>query len=609
MPESSDASHPLPKSTAEIFFLCLQQAGDRTSIPRDKAFTLLSNIRLSTSFYSNSSRVAAVQSRLMALKCALLSNPSSEVIAGYFHAQPELCSEIVDLVRPTISPSSVSFTPLSASTSDIQTEAVSAVGESNVIPYSLRTLAIETLTSLVTKKEGSGGGLTPVARQINILAELGVGKGQYLGFLPTLIQYTLASLNTFLKNNQSQPKNETHQLKTSEMSLEDDIALDLGMVFLKATKTKHLPQNELEERALEFIDAVLTLTSAVVSVPSGTAALTDCGLIQALISTIALDSHVAEGENIVGKESYSSSLLKFITAQAIQILEGAIVTQSSALSAFHELHGVELLVSRLSQEIKRIQLETNKDKTATEDNKGSTPMDINNQSLQCKQHSISKPLRAARRVLLFSILTSASPLSWPCWTSPVMLLLEVLAQPTAASIDTSVEESFFTDDDKDKKRIGDGHKEEFCRLIVERNKQSEHISKVAKDIMNAIHGKPIQSSTRKKVKDKVASKDDEKVGHITTGSKNSATKETKETTTTETASKETASKKTSSTTSLPSVPLYMPYLPNEEAELCLPICLDILRRNPKQDDSNEVVIPPPSALVHASFLLLTRILR
>ena len=126
----------------------------------------------------------------------------------------------------------------------------------------------------------------------------------------------------------------------------------------------------------------------------------------------------------------------------------------------------------------------------------------------------------------------------------------------------------------------------IVQVLLAWNK-SEHISKVAKDIINAIHGKPIQSSTRKKVKDKVASKDDKKVGHITTGSKNSTTKETKEI-----ATKETASKETTSTTSLPSVPLHVPYLPNEEAELCLPICLDILRRSPKQDDSNEGVIPP-----------------
>ena len=51
--------------------------------------------------------------------------------------------------------------------------------ESDVIPYSLRTLAIETLIAVVTKKEGSRDSLSIIARQINILGELGVGKGQY----------------------------------------------------------------------------------------------------------------------------------------------------------------------------------------------------------------------------------------------------------------------------------------------------------------------------------------------------------------------------------------------------------------------------------------------
>ena len=54
------------------------------------------------------------------------------------------------------------------------------------------------------------------------------------------------------------------------------------MVFLKATKTIPPPQKVLEERALEFIDAALTLISAVVAIPVGTVVLTNCGLIKGI---------------------------------------------------------------------------------------------------------------------------------------------------------------------------------------------------------------------------------------------------------------------------------------------------------------------------------------
>jgi len=102
-------------------------------------------------------------------------------------------------------------------------------------------------------------------------------------------------------------------------------------------------------------------------------------------------------------ESCSSSLLKFVTAQATKTLEGATFTQSSALSAFHDLRGVELLVSRLFQEIERIQRERDRDKFL-ENVTGLVPMDTDDMSEQCRSHSGTKLLRVARRALLFSVL-------------------------------------------------------------------------------------------------------------------------------------------------------------------------------------------------------------
>jgi hypothetical protein len=130
-------------------------------------------------------------------------------------------------------------------------------------------------------------------------------------------------------------------------------------------------------RALEFVDAVLTLTSSVVSAPSGTAALTDCGLIPALLSTVAIDakstpSILSEGSVLSAEERANArSLLRFITAQAIQIIEGSVVTHNNALSAFHDLNGVDVLTSRLSVEMEAIRQASSSD--GNDDR--TTPMD------------------------------------------------------------------------------------------------------------------------------------------------------------------------------------------------------------------------------------------
>ena len=304
-----------------------------------------------------------------------------------------------------------------------------ALADSPHVPYTIRTLALETLTSLISRRDVVTGTLTNVARQTNVLSELGVGKGQYLGVLPTLIRYSLAALNSFLLSDdvENVPPGKSEDGGGDKMmtnSGERDIGLELGLAFLKATKPPPLPRKEREERALEFIDSVLTLTSAVISVPSGTASLTDCGIIPALVSTVALDSQMAQKKSSMGKEigegedsSYSESLLKFITAQVIQILEGAIVTHNGALTAFHELKGVDVLIRRLNVEVELVKGQKLSDSIiGGEDGKGTNDDEDEEMDEDLKaalamsmesddQEDASPPcpnLQAARRVLLFS---------------------------------------------------------------------------------------------------------------------------------------------------------------------------------------------------------------
>ena len=439
------------KSTSDLFFQSIEKAGGRHRFPQDKAFLLLVQIRLARSFYSRQSRISAVELRLRALICVIHANPSHDILAGYFHAQPELCVELVDLIRPTVSPNSVSSAlpnkhdnPSLFSRKKNETisspSAISALAACSLIPYTVRALAIETLTALVARRDGAAGGLTNVARQANVLGELGVGKGQFLGLLPTLIRYSLASLNAFLSRSSICLKNKENKTEKSvaEMNDCDLVGLNLGLSFVQATKPPPLPTQVQEENAFEFIDTVLTLTSAVVSVPSGTAALTECGLIPALVSTVALDLQMSQISTENEEDSYAGCLLKFISAQAVQILEGAIATHSNALSAFHDLQGVNLLVTRLYLDVEQVRKEGGDEPFPTSilpGKKLNSALNVDNKLINDTEKqderktnklyvSNKRPLKAAKRVLLFSIVncltvvfhqqdSSSSPSSTP----------------------------------------------------------------------------------------------------------------------------------------------------------------------------------------------------
>ena len=148
-------------------------------------------------------------------------------MGAYFVAQPELCGELVDLLRPTVSSGNISSGVVlmeeeneggeeeekktdggtglgeegdddGGTTRSLGSNSILALSDSPTVPYTIRTLAIEALTALVARRDATTGALTHLARQTNALQELGVGKGQYLGLLPTLIRYSLAALNSFL---------------------------------------------------------------------------------------------------------------------------------------------------------------------------------------------------------------------------------------------------------------------------------------------------------------------------------------------------------------------------------------------------------------------------
>jgi hypothetical protein len=403
------------KCTASLFFQCLEQIGGRSRISKENLFALLAHVRLAVSFHSQASRTAAVERRLRALIATLYANPQPAVLIGYFQAQPELCNEIADLVRPIVSAAAVSATGISQKRyaaaksegadhdhgEEQRNAAIASIVDPATtvhVPYTTRYLALEMLTAIVARKdESSNSGLSQVARLTNVLGELGVGKGQFLGLLPTLVRYSLASLNLFLSAKKSPDESdaEMNYIETVDNSIDtpfdvEELGLDLGLTFLEATK--HVDnQSHQEVKALEFVENILSLASSVISVATGTASLTDCGLIPALISTISLISSVDRNHdhlpiemNDSVKKIYLSGLLKFVLSQSIQVLEGAIVTHNPALVAFHDLNGVDLLVTLLHSQFNDTILEN-------------VSVDENNRKTRIK-------LDGSTRVVLFSIL-------------------------------------------------------------------------------------------------------------------------------------------------------------------------------------------------------------
>ncbi|KAL9185952.1 hypothetical protein ACHAXT_003729 [Thalassiosira profunda] len=453
------ASAPRLKSTARIHRECLaeirrqlheRRGGETTTnnttntddseespanpLPPASQFALLASVRLARAFHTPSTRTALLETRLRALTAlihALSGAGGAARLSAIFGAQPELAGEMADLLKETVSGAHVSGGGLSnEDDNDDRGAALLALGHPPTVPYTLRTLAVEALTALVARRDATTGSLCGVARQTNVLAELGVGKGKHGGLLPSLLRCALAALNSFLlrdaaalksslgegKAEGKTPEEEKKGDATPTSAEEEDVGLALGLAFLRSTRPPSPPASVRLVRGLEFVDAVLTLASAAVGVPGGTAGLTESGAVPALVHAVALDAGRAavklecakaadEGAadrgadksaafNEGGEESHADALLQFITAQAIQILEGAVVTHGAALAAFHELDGVEVLVKRLSAEMDAIKWLSEREDEATAD-----------ESAEGEAAATKKPprhLQAARRVLLFS---------------------------------------------------------------------------------------------------------------------------------------------------------------------------------------------------------------
>ena len=385
------------KSTAEIFFMILQNIpGGLNTIPLDRWYALLHDIRMARHYYTQHDRCTITIHRLYALITVLHAHPSNECLSGYFSAQPDIGTDIADLLRPMVNSANISIASASstirttpspalllnntdvATTSDenhsncansaLRPDAITnLVDDTNTqsVPFELRILAVEAISALITRRDGSTSMSTLSGGRLqSLLIDLGVGKGQYLGLLPTLTRYSLSALSSIVDLQQYESKGVTAVSQQQASNIQD--AFDIGLTFVEATLAPSLSRKVQVQRALRFLDSVLTLTSNVIGTSSGLIALVDCGLIPALVTTISIDPGVAiknlvnDVQNITSSEILQmKASLRYITAQAVQILEPVTATSSNALASFHDLKGVDVLIKRLDFEIKDVKRNAN----------------------------------------------------------------------------------------------------------------------------------------------------------------------------------------------------------------------------------------------------------
>jgi hypothetical protein len=181
-----------------------------------------------------------------------------------------------------------------------------------------------------------------------------------------MIRFSLASLGALVSSEIKAcdaEKNGWSVEKSFDEVDNDELGMDLGLVFITATAPPPLPKFQRLRNAFLFVESLPDLTSAVVSTPMGSSSRTECGLMPALLNTVSVNPGAFVGKMITMTEisefegSQIKSILRYIAAQAVQILEGAIVKNGNALSAFHNLLGKQMLTDRLMNEIMTIREE------------------------------------------------------------------------------------------------------------------------------------------------------------------------------------------------------------------------------------------------------------
>lgn len=359
----------LRKSTAEVFFLAKERAPRLVGTAAQ--FALLCHIRVAGWDLDDWTRTGAgagvamrthhprsccgptsLEWRWRAI-LALLHTAPADTMALFANAQsPEWFRPFTQLLREAVAGVNDANAPHRRHHDGIAGLAGSDGGGTGP-PFAHKLLAVQCLTALLLRRDAT--------RSASVLHDLGVGKSQTFGVLPVLLRYALASLSPPPPVAPAVDKDEQpDQPPKEDGEGPQDDAMDLGLAFYEGTLPDAPPREVQVARALELIEAVLTLAAAVAATPAGTSSLVDAGLIPSLVTAASSTTDLLRHFGCPPSPVLEAQL-RFVAAQAVQLLDLAIVTHNQGLSGFLDLGGVDALTQRVVFEVETTKREEGHD--------------------------------------------------------------------------------------------------------------------------------------------------------------------------------------------------------------------------------------------------------
>lgn len=222
--------------------------------------------------------------------------------------------------------------------------------------------------------------------------------------------------------------------------------------------------------------------------------------------------------------------------------------------------------------------------------------------LQCIKSSLTK-------IKSLDIITQGS---WPQWLASALLLIDIMAQPTAISLNECDKEDSDTHDQVEKNQSHKDHKGEFAKVCSEHKRQISILAKTAKRICSAINERPVTAGSKKKKIPK--DKDDKEKLNLLGECKSPPVKasECNKSNNTESLGSTVNEKKSDFTSAIQSFPAFLPLITPNTAEFCMNVCIQLLRLTTyKSSKDTEVENDSyiPSDVAQATLLLFTRVLR
>lgn len=306
----------------------LRQLVAEHAVPPEKQLELMWTLRMMRALRSYEGRVAFVRQHQQAIVTLLSTYPNTSVLASFFNDRADIFSDAIFLLQT----------------------GPGAADYDRRIPLEFRLLATQALVALVATRDLSG---TVMGRLAWIQHELGVQRGQYMGLLPCILRASVS----FLQLLSTDATLLDEQVMGGDFVVSFDYAASLDILRslggdqlyhgLQSSTVgpqsdlveNHPPRAETSERLL-WIEAILTLTAALLASANTLAALVDSGLVSLLLAIIRQDVNPSR-----------SNLHVYVEAQVVQVFEMAISHSSTAFAACRDQNGLEILVARLGKEL------------------------------------------------------------------------------------------------------------------------------------------------------------------------------------------------------------------------------------------------------------------